>query len=258
MLKNVPKPTGKGCRKRYPRLAAGCESSAVGNLLHCSRVFHGKTWQRYLIKLTSTGPLVWEVKWAVFWRKDESGLPTRRHCLLVARNVLTHEIKYFVSNRVPGERNLTTGQTVSVRWLLRVAFGRWSIESCFREGKEELGLDHFEARGWRCVHRHYYVTALSHLFCARMRAEFDAATDESVRMTVEQIRSATNVWLASTSLCPSCQRHRYRDELDQQHYYQARSEQARVSHRPNPTAEQTALGNDFDRHTSRLSRDQPY
>ena len=26
-------------------------------------------------------------------------------CLIVARNVLTGELKYFLSNRVPGERN---------------------------------------------------------------------------------------------------------------------------------------------------------
>lgn len=115
----------------------------------------------------ASGPQVWEVKWSVFWRKGEDGLPTRRHCLIVARNVLTGEVKYFLSNRVPGERNPITGQSITLRWLLRVAFGRWSIESCFREGKEELGLDHYEARGWRCVHRHFYVTQLSHLFCAK-------------------------------------------------------------------------------------------
>ena len=88
----------------------------------------------------------------------------------MARNVLTKEVKYFVSNRVPGERGIT------LRRLLRVAFGRWSVESCFRQAKEELGLDHYEVRGWRCLHRHFYLTQLSHLFCARMRQKFDAAT----------------------------------------------------------------------------------
>jgi SRSO17 transposase len=39
----------------------------------------------------------------------------------------------------------------SLRKLLRVAFGRWPVEDCFREAKEELGLDHFECRGWRCI-----------------------------------------------------------------------------------------------------------
>jgi hypothetical protein len=58
--------------------------------------------------------------------------------LIVARNVLTGELKYFISNRVPGEKGIT------LRWLLCVAFGRWSIERCFREAKDELGMDHFQ------------------------------------------------------------------------------------------------------------------
>ena len=70
--------------------------------------------------------------------------------------------KYFLSNRVPGHDGW------SLRKILRVTFGRWPIEDCFREAKEELGLDHFECRGWRCIHRHLFVTILSQLFCARV------------------------------------------------------------------------------------------
>jgi len=139
------KNTGRGRSKNYPRLAAGYHSSEVRTLASYSSVFRKQSWQRYRIKDTDRGPVVWEVKWAVFWRKDEDGLPTRRHCLIVARNVLTDEVKYFLSNRVPGEINPVTGQRINLRFLLRVSFGRWSIESCFREGKEELGMDRASA-----------------------------------------------------------------------------------------------------------------
>ncbi len=213
-----------------------------------SRVFQQKSWQRYVIKESDKGPVVWEVKWSVFWRKDETGLPTRRHTLLVARNVLTGEVKYFLSNRVPGDVNPVTGERVTVRWLLRVAFGRWPVESVFREGKEELGLDHWEVRGWRCVHRHYYVTQLSHLFCARMRAEFNGPHPApSVRVSLEQVRSAMNVWLETTDSCAKCRRRRFEDELKQQLYYQSRNAQARVSHRKSRIAELEALGIDVTR-----------
>lgn len=187
ILHEGPKTTPTGRPKQYPRLAQGYHSSEVRNLAQHSPVFRKQAWQRYRIKDTDKGPEVWEVKWAPFWRKDEDGLPTRRHCLLVARNVLTGEVKYFLSNRMPGEVNPVTGQYVTLRWLLRVAFGRCSIEGCFREGKEELGLDHYEVRGWRCVHRHFYVTQLSHLFCARVRQEFDQSPADQVdRISVEQ------------------------------------------------------------------------
>ncbi len=235
-----------GRPKQYPRLAAGYHSSEVRNLAKHSPVFRKQSWQPYRIKETDKGPQVWEVKWAVFWRKDEGGLPTRRHCLIVARNVLTDEVKYFLSNRVPGERNPVTGQNITLRWLLRVAFGRCSIESCFREGKEELGMDHYEVRGWRCVHRHFYVTQLSHLFCARMRLEYDTGSDGGLnRVTVEQVRSAVNVWLDAVDLPPAARRERFHKELRKQQYYQRRNKQARVSHTKTRLARFEELGIDI-------------
>lgn len=247
VLRSRGKTSGKqGRPRKFPRVARRRPSCEVRNLLRYSPVFREQSWQRYRIKDTDTGPEVWEVKWAVFWRKDEAGLPTRRHCLIVARNVLTGEVKYFLSNRVPGERNPVTGKSITLRWLLRVAFGRWSIESCFREGKEELGLDHYEVRGWRCVHRHFYVTQLSHLFCARVRQEFDNSQGQKAdRITLEQVHSAVNVWLDAADLPPATRRERFEEELKKQQYYQRRNKQARVSHTKTKTARLTALGIDI-------------
>lgn len=249
VLRTAPKKRGKGGRpKRYPRVARCCPSCEVRNLAAYSPVFREQSWQRYRIKDTDKGPQVWEVKWALFWRKGEKGLPTRRHCLIVARNVLTGEVKYFLSNRVPGEWNSVLGKYITLRWLLRVAFGRCSIESCFREGKEELGLDHYEVRGWRCVHRHFFITQLSHLFCARMRQEYDDASgDPRDRITVEQVRSATNVWLDAADLPPSSRRKRFEDELKKQKYYQQRNWQARKSHTKTRIERLAAIGIDVDK-----------
>ena len=75
-------------------------------------------------------------------------------------------------------------------------------------------MDHYEVRGWRCVHRHFYVTQLSHLFCARMRQKYDQSSETPTeRLTVEQIRSAMNVWLAAADLKPAVRQQRYRDLL---------------------------------------------
>ena len=168
ILRSGPKKSKKrGRGKEYPRLARRRPSCEVRNLVTYSPVFREQSWQRYRIKDTDKGPEVWEVKWAVFWRKGEDGLPGRRHCLIVARNVLTQEVKYFLANRVPGEKG------ISLRWLLRVAFGRWSVERCFRVAKDELGMDHYQVRGWRCLHRHFYLTQASYLFCARIRQQYD-------------------------------------------------------------------------------------
>ena len=259
VLSAGPKRPGKrGRRKKYPRVARRCPSCEVRNLVKYSPVFHKQTWQRYRIKDTDRGPEVWEVKWAVFWRKDENGLPTRRHGLIVARNVLTGEVKYFLSNRVPGERNPVTGKCITLRWLLRVAFGRWSIESCFREGKEELGLDHYEVRGWRCVHRHFYVTQLSHLFCARVRQQYDDGSGEgSDRLTVEQVRSATNVWLEAADLPATARRERFESELEKQQYHQRRNKQARTSHTKTRIRRFSAMGINVNRIKSCIPDSRP-
>jgi SRSO17 transposase len=249
VLRKGPRKSKKrGRPKQYPRLARRPRSSEVRKLATYSPTFRQQSWQRYRIKNTDKGPEVWEVKWAVFWRKDQDGLPTRRHCLIVARSVLTGEVKYFLSNRVPGEPNPVTGQWITLRWLLRVAFGRWSIESCFRQSKEELGLDHYEVRGWRCLHRHFYVTQLSHLFVARVRQQYgDSAGDHVDRISVEQVRSAVNVWLDAADLPYLARRRRYQEELQKQQYYQRRNKQARTSHTKTRIGQLTALGIDVDK-----------
>lgn len=238
------RPPRRGRHKHYPRLAArDRHGSEVQNLVRYSPVFRQQKWQRYRIKDTQHGPEVWEVKWATFWRKGVDGLPGRRHCLIVARNVLTNEVKYFLCNRVPGEPG------ISLRRLRRVAWGRGSVESCFRQAKEELGLDHYEVRGWRCLHRHFYLTQLTHLFCARMRQKFDDATrhdDPLEHLTTEQVRRAMNTWLeaAQRRLTTIA---RFQRELDKQRYYQRRNAQAQRSHTNTRRAELHELGIDADR-----------
>ena len=259
VLRKGPKKRGKrGRPKRHPRVARRRPSCEVRNLAKYSPMFRQQAWQRYRIKDTDKGPEVWEVKWVPFWRKDANGLPTRRHCLIVARNVLTGEVKYFLSNRAPGERNPVTGKGMTLRWLLRVAFGRWTIESCFREGKEELGLDHYEVRGWRCVHRHFHVTQMSHLFCTRVRQQYDQTCRESLdRITVEQVRSAMNAWLEAADLPAAARRKRFQTELEKHRYYQRRNKQARTSHTRTRIRRLRALGIDVAKIKSCILDDKP-
>jgi SRSO17 transposase len=166
LQKPTPAPQRQTGRKRhFPRLSRkalpACE---VRNLARYSRSFQKQTWKRYRIKEGEKGPIVWEVKSARFYRKQgECGLPGRPHTLIVARNVLQPTaIKYFLANQTVG-----TGATLP--GLLAVAFGRFPIERCLEIGKRELGMDHFEVRSWKAIHRHLYISQLSQLFCARVQ-----------------------------------------------------------------------------------------
>ena len=73
------------------------------------------------------------------------------------------EIKYFLANQSLLSPN------VSLEELLWVAFSRWPIERCFEIGKRDLGMDHFEMRQWPGIHRHFYISQLTQLFCGQIQ-----------------------------------------------------------------------------------------
>ncbi len=234
-----------GRPKKYPRLRKReRQPHEVQNLVTYSPAFREQAPQRYRIKDTHQGSDVWEVRWHTCWRKTHTDkLVSKQGTLLVARHVLTGETKYFLANRVPGRDRW------SLRKILRVAFGRWPIEDCFREAKEELGLDHFECRGWRCIHRHLYVTILSQLFCARVRQQLSPSDDvlSGELLTMEQVRRAANVFVQSIGLPPRCREQLYQEEVDRQTYHARRNAQASKSHRKTRYKRLAELGIDPDK-----------
>ena len=116
----------------------------------------GPTWTTYSIKETTKGELVWRVRSTVF---IPSWDPKKRLRLLVAESMLDGELKYFLSN-APLETPVSS--------LLAVAFARWHVERSFEDAKQEVGLDHFEVRGYRSVQRHLTISMLSLLFLTRV------------------------------------------------------------------------------------------
>lgn len=244
VLRKAPQ-TGKGRRKKFPRLAArDAKSSEVQNLAKYSPGLVSQTPQRFRVRDSHKGPEVWEIRWHVCYRKTHDGRLVSSQCtLIIAVNVRTGEVKYFVSNRVPGRGGWT------LRELLRVAFGRWKVEACFREAKEELGWDHFECRGWDCVHRHMIVTIVSQLFCARVRHKLcpsEVVTDAE-RLTLEQVRRATDVFLQCIGLPRRIAREKYEAELARITYHQSRNAQASHYHRKKRIAAYHEMGIDPDK-----------
>ena len=230
---------GCGRPKKTPRLADDAKPSEVRNLVKHSSKFYLQSWQHYRIKDTHKGPEVWTIKYLTVWRQTSQHLPSTRCTLIVARSVRTGETKFFLANGVVGEDGVTP------RGLLRVAFGRWAVEAEFRLSKEELGLDHFEVRGWRCIHRHYYVTGLSFLLCSRIRQTLDK--DDTRQLTVEQVRRSLNTWLQHHDLPQPLRDAQFEKELNDQRYYQRRNAQAIKSHTKTRIELYANLGIDVDK-----------
>ena len=114
----------------------------------------GPSWQRFHVKNTDKGPLVWDARVVRFYPSEDK-LPGEECWLIVARNVLSGELKYFVSN---------APQETAAEVLLHVAFSRWHIERVFEDGKGQVGLDHFEVRGYLPLMRHLILSMVSFLF----------------------------------------------------------------------------------------------
>ena len=107
-----------------------------------SAAARSQKWRRFRLKHETEKPQVWEAKTILVRVRRCGRLPMR---LIVARNVTTGEVKYFVSN---------APRRVALERLLRVAFSRWKIEHCFRVIKSEVGLTHYEGRNYTGLMRH--------------------------------------------------------------------------------------------------------
>jgi SRSO17 transposase len=84
------------------------------------------------------------------------------------RNGRAGAIRVRLSERAYYLAFTRTGTTLAE--LAGAAGLRWTIEECFQRTKEELGLDHCEARSWHGWHRHMTLCMAAAAFLARLQA----------------------------------------------------------------------------------------
>lgn len=61
--------------------------------------------------------------------------------------------------------------TTTLADLAAAAGSRWTIEECFLRAKDDLGLDHCEARSWHGWHRHMRLVMAAGAFLTKLGAE---------------------------------------------------------------------------------------
>jgi SRSO17 transposase len=79
---------------------------------------------------------------------------------LVGERRSSGEQKYYLS---------TLPADVSLKRLASAIKARWVCEQAHQQLKEELGLDHFEGRSWRGLHRHALMTLIAFAFLQHHR-----------------------------------------------------------------------------------------
>ena len=83
---------------------------------------------------------------------------------LVGERRSSGEQKYYLSN-LPADTGL--------KRLAAIIKARWVCEQAHQQLKEELGLDHFEGRSWRGLHRHALMAMIA--FCVLQHLRLAAA-----------------------------------------------------------------------------------
>lgn len=95
---------------------------------------------------------------------------------LVGEHRSTGERKYYLSN-LPAD--------TPIKQLAGAIKARWVCEQAHQQLKEELGLDHFEGRSWKGLHRHALMSMIALAFLQSLRLKQGKGGKKNLRPATE-------------------------------------------------------------------------
>ena len=120
------------------------------------------SWKCVVLAEGSKGPIIAKVA-RIRVYLSRNGLPEEQSLWLFIRHNSDGQLKYALSN-APADIPFSELCTASTM--------RWPIEQCFKEGKGQIGMDHYEHRSWPAWHRHMIYVFLALHFLLRLRIRF--------------------------------------------------------------------------------------
>jgi SRSO17 transposase len=167
-------------RPRGKKPKNGWRGKRADNLVRFSSAWNQRDWQGVSLSRLTLDKQEWEIRAGQVYVVRHGALSDRTYWLIVARNLATGEVKYFISN-APAD--------TPVEKLLRVAFSRWNVEHTFRVAKTEIGFGHFEGRSYVALMRHIIMCLVVMGFVAehtdRLRGEKSGDDDGTSLPSVE-------------------------------------------------------------------------
>jgi SRSO17 transposase len=120
------------------------------------------SWKSVVLAEGSKGPIVAKVTHIRVYL-SRNGLPEEQPLWLFIRRTTDGQLKYSLSN---------APEDIPFSELCKASTMRWPIEQCFKEGKDQIGMDHYEHRSWPAWHRHMIYVFLALHFLLRLRIRF--------------------------------------------------------------------------------------
>jgi SRSO17 transposase len=139
-----------GRPRHQPRVRA--DQPAPQTVEQVTAALPARAWQRLAFREGTKGTQYAEfARLRVVVERDD--LPGPELWLVVERGLDQEpKIKYYLSN---------AAAEVPLRTLVQVGHSRWPVEDCFLQGKQEVGLDAYEVRGWLGWHHHLTLVMLA-------------------------------------------------------------------------------------------------
>ena len=169
----VPEWGGRGRKPCRERLAPGAPPPQT--VAEVVATLPSQAWKRYTLHEGSKGPLVADVA-CVRVVAVRDGLPGPEVWLVIRRDVLSGETKYFVSN-APQET-----PEARLAWL---SAARWPVEQSIEDCKDELKLNQYAMRSWRGWYHHVTLIMIAHFFLVTVQQDLK---EDAPVLTVSQAR----------------------------------------------------------------------
>jgi SRSO17 transposase len=120
-----------------------------------------ESWQRIAFRESTKGRLQADFLIQRVWTWDTSESKGRLRHLIVRREIgAKEEIKYSLSN---------APEDTSLERLAFMQGQRYFVERAFQDAKSNVGLDHYQVRGWQAFHHHMTMVMLAMLYMLETR-----------------------------------------------------------------------------------------
>ncbi len=152
-------PTRKGNRGRHPTKATTQHNPI--KVSKWAKDQEESEWQQMELRASTKGQLIVEILHREVWLWDGKEKQAHRWRLIIRKESgCPTEIKYSISN-APGS---TTNHH-----LAQMQGQRFRVERAFQDGKSYVGMDHYQARGWKSWNHHMALVMMAMLFMLEER-----------------------------------------------------------------------------------------